>query len=119
MLRNAHDILADGLTAYEARFGEPFDVVIVPFGASVEYKPSSKADTEKLPELGKKTCEGLCTGCCQKAGCGWDGDVDILDGMELKNAGDIDDVHTKRISADEMTVTKKNGEVYFPVLVEG
>ena len=47
-LRNIQDLLADGETPYERRFGEPFIGPIIPFGAMVEYHPiSSKDQTRK------------------------------------------------------------------------
>ena len=51
----------------------------------------------------------------QKAGGGWSGDVDILDSLELTTAGEIEELHTKRISASEMIVTKLNGDFVVPV----
>ena len=36
-LRNIQDLLSDGKTPYERRFGEPFSGPIAPFGSLVEY----------------------------------------------------------------------------------
>ena len=36
-LRNIQDLLSDGKTPYERRFGMPFDGPVTPFGAMVEY----------------------------------------------------------------------------------
>ena len=36
-LRNVTDLLSDGKTPYERRFGEPFKGPIIPFGSPVEY----------------------------------------------------------------------------------
>ena len=115
MLRNVHDVRADGQTSYKARFGEDFDGPIIPFGCAVTYKPSRKKDQEALAKLGQKTCEGIFMGYHQKAGGGWSGDVDILDSLELTTAGDIEEVHTKRIAAAEMVVTKLDGDFLFPI----
>ena len=41
-LRNVQDLLADGKTPYERRFGESFEGPIIPFGALVEYLPNSE-----------------------------------------------------------------------------
>ena len=43
-LRNVQDLLADGKTPYERRFGELFKRPIIPFGALVEYLPISETD---------------------------------------------------------------------------
>ena len=40
-LRNIQDLLSDGKTPYERRFGEPFKGPVIPFGAMVEYHPIS------------------------------------------------------------------------------
>ena len=36
-LRNIQDLLSDGNTPYERRFGMPFNGPVIPFGAMVEY----------------------------------------------------------------------------------
>ena len=38
-LRNVQDLLADGKTPYERRFGEPFEGPVISFDAMVEYHP--------------------------------------------------------------------------------
>ena len=40
-LRNIQDLLSDGKTPYERRFGEPFKGPIIPFGSLFEYYPIS------------------------------------------------------------------------------
>ena len=40
-LRKVQDLLADGKTPFERRFGEPLEGPIIPFGAMVEYHPIS------------------------------------------------------------------------------
>ena len=43
-LRNIQDLLSNGKTAYERRFGIPFNGPVIPFGAMVEYHPISAKD---------------------------------------------------------------------------
>ena len=43
-LRNIQDLLSDGKTPYERRFGKPFKGPIVPFGSLVKYHPISAKD---------------------------------------------------------------------------
>ena len=38
-LRNMQDLLSDGKTPYERRFGMPFNGPVIPFGAMVEHHP--------------------------------------------------------------------------------
>ena len=39
--RNIEDLLSDGKTPYERRFGKPLNGPVIPFGAMVEYHPVS------------------------------------------------------------------------------
>ena len=48
-LRNVQDLLSDGKTPYERRFGEPFNGPIIPFGSLVEYYPLSAGRPVKNP----------------------------------------------------------------------
>ena len=43
-LRNITDLLSDGKTPYERRFGQPFKGPIIPFGSLVEYDPVTAKD---------------------------------------------------------------------------
>ena len=43
-LRNIQDLLSDGKTPYEKRFGEPLKGPIIPFCSLVEYYPISAKD---------------------------------------------------------------------------
>ena len=53
-LKHVQDLLADGTTPYERRFGEPFTGPTIPCGAMVEYHPISTRDLSKLHQFGKK-----------------------------------------------------------------
>ena len=55
-LRNIQDLLSDGKTPHERRFGMPFGGPVILFGAMVEYHPISARDTmvadiEELEEM--------------------------------------------------------------------
>ena len=50
-LRNIQDLLSDGKTPYEKRFGMPFDGPVMPFGATVEYHPISAKDISRLHQF--------------------------------------------------------------------
>ena len=47
-LRNIQDLLSDGKTPYERRFGEPFEGPIILFGSLVEYYPISAKDQSRI-----------------------------------------------------------------------
>ena len=58
-LRNIQDLLSDGKTPYERRFGEPFKGPIIPFGSLVEYYPIFVKDQSRIHQFGKKVLPGL------------------------------------------------------------
>ena len=62
MLFNILDQQVDGLTPYESRFGKRCSGKTIPFGAEVQYKPTSKSDLERLSAFGGKTLPGLFLG---------------------------------------------------------
>ena len=108
-LRNVHDIQPNGKTAYQMRYGEPFNGPIIAFGASIMYKPSRQQDIDELPKMGSKMCHGIFLGYAQQAGGGWSGDLEIMDSMDITNASSVEELHTKRINANEVTILKKEG----------
>ena len=61
-LRNIQDLLSDGKTPYERRFGEPFNGPIIPFDSLVEYYPISAKDQSRIHQFGKKVLPGLFLG---------------------------------------------------------
>ena len=61
-LRNIQDLLSDGKTPYERRFGEPFEGLIIPFGSLVEYHPIIAKDQSRIHQFGKKVLPGLFLG---------------------------------------------------------
>ena len=61
-LRNVTDLLCDGKTPYERRFGKPFKGPIIPFGSLVEYHPMTAKDQSRIHQFGKKVLPGLFLG---------------------------------------------------------
>ena len=74
-LRNVTDLLSDGKTPYERRFGQPFKGPIIPFGSLVEYHPITAKDQSRIHQFGKKVLPGLFLGYALYAGGIWKGDV--------------------------------------------
>ena len=58
-LRNVQDLLSDGKTPYQRRFGVPFKDLVIPFGAVVEYHPISVKDLSRLHQFGPKVLPGI------------------------------------------------------------
>ena len=52
-LRNVIDLLSDGKTPYERRFGQPFIGPIFPFGSLVEYHPITAKDQSTIHQFGQ------------------------------------------------------------------
>ena len=61
-LRNIQDLLSDGKTPYERRFGMPFDGLVIPIGAMVEYHPISAKDISRLHQGGQKVLPSIVCG---------------------------------------------------------
>ena len=72
--RNIQDLLSDGKTPYEKRFGQPFKGPIIPFGSLVEYYPITAKDQSRIHQFGKKVLPGLFLGYALYAGGIWKGD---------------------------------------------
>ena len=112
-LRNVTDLLSDGKTPYERRFGQPFKGPIIPFGSLVEYHPFTAKDQSRIHQFGKKVLPGLFLGYALYAGGIWKGDVLIADLEELETM-DASEIYSKRLNAKEVIFPKK-GEFIFPI----
>ena len=98
-LRNVTDLLSDGKTAYERRFGQPFKGPIIPFGSLVEYHPISAKDQSRMHQFGKKVLPGLFLGYAK-------GDIMVADTEELE-AMDGSEIYSKRLNAKEVRWTNQ------------
>ena len=113
-LRNIQDLLSDGKTSYERRFGQPFKGPIIPFGSLVEYHPITAKDQSRIHQFGKKVLPGLFFGYALYAGCIWNGDVLVADLGKLETM-DVSEIYSKRLNAKEVIFPKQNGKFVFPV----
>ena len=73
-LRNVTDLLSDGKTPNERRFGQPFKGLFIPFGSLVEYYPITAKDQSQIHQFGKKVLPGLFLGYALYAEGIWKGD---------------------------------------------
>ena len=108
-LRNVQDLLSDGKTPYERRFGKPFKGPIIPFGSLVEYYPIPAKDQSRIHQFGKKVLPGLFLEYASYAGGIWKGDVLVADTEELDKRTDASEI-TKRLNAKEVIFPKENGK---------
>ena len=113
-LRNAQDLLSDGKTPYERRFGKPFTGPIVPFGSLVDFYPISAKDQSRIHQFGKKVLPGLFLGYALYAGRFWKGDILVADLEELETM-DTSEIYSKRLNAKEVKFPKEKGKFIFPV----
>ena len=113
-LRNVTDLLSNGKTPYERRFGQPFKGPIIPFGSLVEYYPFSAKDQSRIHQFEKKVLPGwfLDTQCTR--GGIWKGDILVADIEELETM-DASEIYSKRLNAKEVIFPKENGKFIFPV----
>ena len=109
------DLLSDGKTPYERRFGEPFKGPIIPFGSLVEYYPISAKDQSRIHQFGKKVLPGLFLGYALYAGGIWKGDIMVADIEELETMDASEIYSKKRLNAKEVIFPKENGKFIFPV----
>ena len=112
-LRNVTDLLSDGKTPYERRFGQPFKGPIIPLGSLVEYHPITAKDQSRIHQFGKKVLPGLFLGYALYAEGMWKGDVLVADPEELETM-DASEIYSKRLNAKEV-IFPKQGEFIFPI----
>ena len=113
-LRNVSDLLSDGKTPYERRFGQPFKGPIIPFGSLVEYHPFTAKDQSRIHQFGKKVLPGFFLGYALYAGGICQGDVLVADLDELETM-DASEIYSKRLNAKEVIFPKEKGEFIFPI----
>ena len=113
-LRNVADLLSDGKTPYERRFGQPFKGPIIPFGSLVEHHPITAKDQSRIHQFGKKVLPGLFLGYAMYAGEIWNGDALVAD-LEEMDTMDASEIYSKRLNAKEVIFPKENGKFIFPV----
>ena len=111
-LRNVTDLLSDGKTPYERRFGQPFKGPIIPFGSLVEYHPITAKDQSRIHQFGKKVLPGLFLGYALYAGGIWKGDVLIADLEELETM-DASEIYSKKTQCERGDISQRKKENLF------
>ena len=111
-LRNVTDLLSDGKTPYERRFGQPFKGPIIPFGSLVEYHPITARGQSRIHQFGKKVLPGLFFGYALYAGGIWKGDVLVADFEELETM-DASEIYSKRLNAKRGDISQRKRRIYF------
>ena len=112
-LRNVQDLLSDGKTPCERRFGKPFIGPIIPFGSLVEHYPITAKDQSRIHQFGKKVLLGLFLGYALYARGIWKGEILVGDIEELETM-DASEIYSKRLIVKEVIFPKENGKFIFP-----
>ena len=113
-VRRVKEGTSDGKTPYERRFGKPFKGPTIPFGSLVECYPFSAKDQSRIHQFGKKVLPGLFLGYALYAGKIWKGDIMVADIEELEKM-DASEIYAKRLNAQEVTLSKEDGNFIFPI----
>ena len=113
-LRNIQDLLSDGRTPYERRFGMPFDGPVIPCAAVVRYHPISAKDISRVHPFGPKVLPGTFLVYVLYAGGIWKGDIMIADIEELEEM-DASEIHARRLNAKKVLTPMKGDNFIFPV----
>ena len=113
-LRNIQDLLSDGKTPCERRFGVPFNGPVIPFGAMAEYHPISAKDLSRLHQFGPKVLPGIFLGYVLYAWRIWKGDIMVAD-MEALAKMDASEIHAWRLNAKQVLSFMKGEKFRFPI----
>ena len=108
---NIQDLLSDGKTLYERRFGKPLNGPVIPIGAMVEYHPISAKDQSRLHQYGAKVLPGIFLGYALHAGGIWKGDIMVADIEELEEM-DASELHARKLNAKEVLTPMKSDNLY-------
>ena len=114
-LRNVTDLLSDGKTPYERRFGKPFEGPIIPFGPLVEYHPITAKDHSRIHQFGKKVLPGLFLGYVLYAGEEFGRVTYWLQTLRSWRRWTHRKSTLKRLNAKEVICHKEKGEFIFPI----
>ena len=106
-LRNIQDLLSDGKTPHDRRFGIPFTRPVIPFGAMVEYHPLRRTyrDYINWAQKSSQVYSSVMT---------WKGDLMVADMEELEEM-DASEIHARRLNAKEVLKPMKGDNFIFPV----
>ena len=95
--------------------GLAFDGPSIPFGALVNYKPSSASGRQQLPKIGPKTLPGIFLGYGQRSGGSWNGELLVADKRDLAAAPTPGTVPIRRFKAEEVLTVLVDDKYQFPL----
>ena len=108
-LRHIQDLLFDGKTPYERRFGMPFNGPVIPFGALLENHPTSANDQSRLHQFGSKSLVRFFSRLCIiRERESMVADIEKLEKMDAPG------LHARRINAKEVFTPHRSGKLHVP-----
>ena len=110
-LRNIRDLLSDGKTPCERRFGHPVKGPVLQFGATVEHRRICAKDLSRPHQFGTNVLPGKFLGCVLHAGGICKGDLLVADIEELEKM-DASEIHAKRLNAKGVLTPKEMNSLY-------
>ena len=112
-LRNIQDLLSDGKTPYERRFGRPFNGPVIQFGAMVEYHLFLRKTCRDCINSVQKSYQVFLE-YALKAVRIWKGDILVADIEELEEM-DASEIHAGRLNAKEVLTPMSGEKFMFPI----
>ena len=113
-LRNVTDLLCDGKTPYERRFGQPFKGPIIPFGSLGWVSPFNCEGSVTHPSIWKESFTWIVPRICSLRGRTLEGWRTDRRPWGVRNDGRIGNLLEKRLNAKEVIFHQK-GEFTFPI----
>ena len=112
-LRNIQDLLSDGKTPYERRFGKPFKGRVVPFGGGLVDWSYLRRTSEDSTNLERKSYLDCSLDMLGTRGGIWKGDILVADIEDLEMM-DASEIYSERLGAKEVIFPKENGILFSP-----
>ena len=102
---------------FETEFSELFpNFTFIPFGAQIQYKPSSPKVQQQMHAMGSKLLSGIIMGYHEKAGGHFSGDIYFADWEDIGAAERVSEIPVRRVHYKEIKpVYDKNGRFIFPI----
>ena len=109
------EVMHDGFTPYQTRFLKDYKGKIIPFGAYVEFTPTTPADIKLLHEMGEKKLPGIFLGYHELAGGIESGWTHVALWHHFENATSARDIEPRKISAHTVDPIQRDGSFIFPL----
>ena len=111
-LRNIQDLLSDGKTSYERRFGAPFKGPIIPFVSLVEYYTITAKEESRIHQFRKTVLPGMFLGYALYAVRIWKGEIQVADIEELETM-DASEIYSKRLNVKGSNISQRKWKIHF------